>query len=332
MNENGAYAVLLEYENMEGYLLSTEVTKKRVKLVNKYMKVGKQEPMMVIRVDRDKRYIDLSKKKVLAADGASTEITFKKAKMVHNILKQMAVKIGPECTLRSLYEKFGWDLYDKYGHAFDAFRLISSDPEAVFKEISISEEEKKVLIESIARKMAPTPLKLRADFELTCFSYEGIDALKAALLGAKAKVNAVDPAIQISFKMIAPPHYRIETVTLKKNEGLALLDQALREVEAGIKERNGTFKLVNKPQIIGDSAKDKDLEEIMKMPGEYESGEGGSSAEEDNEEGMGDVDLEDEFGDPTADIDQEEDGEERKTSKVKESKKKRKASSDEDDQ
>jgi len=332
VNENGAYAVLLEYENMEGYLLSTEVTKKRVKLVNKYMKVGKQEPMMVIRVDRDKRYIDLSKKKVLAADGASTEITFKKAKMVHNILKQMAVKIGPECTLRSLYEKFGWDLYDKYGHAFDAFRLISSDPEAVFKEISISEEEKKVLIESIARKMAPTPLKLRADFELTCFSYEGIDALKAALLGAKAKVNAVDPAIQISFKMIAPPHYRIETVTLKKNEGLALLDQALREVEAGIKERNGTFKLVNKPQIIGDSAKDKDLEEIMKMPGEYESGEGGSSAEEDNEEGMGDVDLEDEFGDPTADIDQEEDGEERKTSKVKESKKKRKASSDEDDQ
>ena len=247
MNENGAYAVLLEYENMEGYLLSTEVTKKRVKLVNKYMKVGKQEPMMVIRVDREKRYIDLSKKKVLAADGASTEITFKKAKMVHNILKQMAVKIGPECTLRSLYEKFGWDLYYKYGHAFDAFRLISSDPEAVFKEISITEEEKKVLIESIARKMAPTPLKLRADFELTCFSYEGIDALKAALLGAKAKVNAVDPAIQITFKLIAPPHYRIETVTLKKNEGLALLDQALKEVEAGIKERSGTFKLVNKP-------------------------------------------------------------------------------------
>ncbi len=116
--------MLLEYENMEGYLLSTEVTKKRVKLVNKYMKVGKQEPMMVIRVDRERRYIDLSKKKVLAADAAATEMHFKKAKMVHNILKQMAVKIGPECTLQSLYEKFAWDLYDKYGHAFDAFRLI----------------------------------------------------------------------------------------------------------------------------------------------------------------------------------------------------------------
>ena len=44
--------------------------------------------------------------------------------MVHNILKQMAVKLGNDCTLLSLYEKFGWELYEKYGHAFDAFRLI----------------------------------------------------------------------------------------------------------------------------------------------------------------------------------------------------------------
>ena len=79
---------------------------------------------MVIRVDLEKRYIDLSKKKVLAADASTTEMHFKKAKMVHNILKQMAVKIGTECTLLELYETFGWDLYDRYGHAFDAFRLI----------------------------------------------------------------------------------------------------------------------------------------------------------------------------------------------------------------
>ena len=315
---------------MEGYLLSTEVTKKRVKLVNKYMKVGKQEPMMVIRVDREKRYIDLSKKKVLAADAEATEIYYKKAKMVHNILKQMAVKKGPDCTLLSLYEDFGWDLYDKYGHAFDAFRLIMSDKEAVFKEIKISTEDQRVLVEAISRKMAPTPLKLRADFELTCFTYEGIDALKAALLTAKATVNAKDPQIQVSFKLIAPPHYRIETVTLKKNEGLALLDQALNHVEAVIKEKGGTYKLVNKPQIIGDSAKDKDLEDIMKMPGEHDSEDGGdSSAEEDNDEGMGDIDL----GDEGAGSGDDDDGEEKKVGAgaAKKSKKKaKKGESDED--
>ena len=49
---------------------------------------------MVIRVDREKRYIDLSKKKVLAADAAATELHFKKAKMVHNILRQMVSKLN----------------------------------------------------------------------------------------------------------------------------------------------------------------------------------------------------------------------------------------------
>lgn len=323
--------MLLEYENMEGYLLSTEVTKKRVKLVNKYMKVGKQEPMMVIRVDREKRYIDLSKKKVLAADAEATEIYYKKAKMVHNILKQMAVKIGPDCTLLSLYEKFGWKLYDKYGHAFDAFRLIMSDKEAVFREIDITPEEQRVLVEAISRKMAPTPLKLRADFELTCFTYEGIDALKAALLTAKASVNTKDPQIQVSFKLIAPPHYRIETITLKKNEGLELLDQALKEVEGVIKEKGGNFKLVNKPQIIGDSAKDKDLEEIMKMPGEADSDENSS---EDNDEGMGDIDLGEEGAGSGGDDDDDDDddGEEKKVGAgvAKKSKKKSKKAAKDD--
>ena len=45
-------------------MLSTEVTKKRVKSVTKFIKIGRIETMMVIRVDKDKKYIDLSKKKV----------------------------------------------------------------------------------------------------------------------------------------------------------------------------------------------------------------------------------------------------------------------------
>ena len=41
ITDNGAYVVLLEYEEMEGFILSTEVTRKRVKTVKKFMKVGK---------------------------------------------------------------------------------------------------------------------------------------------------------------------------------------------------------------------------------------------------------------------------------------------------
>lgn len=65
----------------------------------------------------------------------------------------------------------------------------------MFKEIDITPEERKILVDSINRKMAPQPMKLRADFELTCFNYEGIDALRAAMLSAKHKINSKDEKI-----------------------------------------------------------------------------------------------------------------------------------------
>ena len=42
---------------------------------------------MVVRVDKEKKYIDLSKKKVQAEEAHTCERFFKKAKLVHNVLK-----------------------------------------------------------------------------------------------------------------------------------------------------------------------------------------------------------------------------------------------------
>ena len=46
--------------------------------------------------------------------------------------------------------------------------------------------------------MAPAPVKLRADFEITCFTYEGIDALRDALITAKTAVN--DDNLQVAVR------------------------------------------------------------------------------------------------------------------------------------
>lgn len=44
--------------------------------------VGRQEPVMVLRVDKDKGYIDLSKRRVSPEDIAAAEERFNKSKMV----------------------------------------------------------------------------------------------------------------------------------------------------------------------------------------------------------------------------------------------------------
>ena len=89
--------------------------------------------------------------------------------------------------------------------------------------------------------------------------------------------------------MIAPPHYKCETVTLEKVKGFEKLEHALQVVEKVIKEKEGTFKLISKPQVIG--AKDeRDIDDLIANINEDREEEA-TSGQEDNEEGMGDIDL-----------------------------------------
>ena len=45
----------------------------------------------------------------------------------------------------------------------------------------MSDEIKPSLLAEIQKRMALQVLKIKAIFELTCFAYEGVDAIKAAL-------------------------------------------------------------------------------------------------------------------------------------------------------
>ena len=54
--EMGAYVQLLEYNNIEGMILLSELTRRRIRSVSKLIKVGRIEPVMVLRVDKEKGY------------------------------------------------------------------------------------------------------------------------------------------------------------------------------------------------------------------------------------------------------------------------------------
>ena len=64
------------------------------------------------------------------------------------------------------------------------------------------------LTETIARRLTPQPIKLRADIELTCYTEAGIDAIKRALRAGEAVSTE---AVPIKAKLVAPPLYVLST-------------------------------------------------------------------------------------------------------------------------
>ena len=69
----------------------------------------------------------------------------------------------------------------------------------VLDELDIDEHVKSTLLSNIKRRLTPQAVKIRADIEVACYSYEGIDAVKNALL-AGLKCSTEDIPIKVAIK------------------------------------------------------------------------------------------------------------------------------------
>lgn len=244
----GAYVSLLEYGNIEGMILLSELSRRRIRSIHKLIRVGRNEVVMVLRVDKEKGYIDLSKRRVSPEDVAACEDRFNKAKAVHGVLRHVAER--RKYYLEDLYEKIAWPLYKKYGHAYDAFKLaISDDKNAVdpFVDIDVPEDLKDELKTYIRRRLAPQPIKIRSDIEVSCFTYEGIDAIREALFAGMAVGTEHSP---IKIKLIAPPIYVLSTTTLEKDVGIALLNSSIEAIRTLIVSKGGKIDVKMAPKAV----------------------------------------------------------------------------------
>jgi translation initiation factor 2 subunit 1 len=58
--EMGAYVKLLEYDNIDGMILLSELSRRRIRSIQKLIRVGRDEVVVVLRVDKDKGTPSLS--------------------------------------------------------------------------------------------------------------------------------------------------------------------------------------------------------------------------------------------------------------------------------
>lgn len=111
----------------------------------------------------------------------------------------------------------------------------------------------------IGKRLTPQPTKVRADVEVTCFGYEGIDAVKNALRTAEARNT---PDNQVKVKLVSPPLYVLTSTCLEKHTGISVLEAAIVDIRKNIEENGGNCVVKMEPKAVTEND-DAELQALM---------------------------------------------------------------------
>ncbi|KZV79921.1 putative translation initiation factor eIF-2 alpha chain [Exidia glandulosa HHB12029] len=282
--EMGAYVKLLEYDNIEGMILLSELSRRRIRSIQKLIRVGRNEVVVVLRVDKEKGYIDLSKRRVSPEDIVKCEERYTKSKTVASIMRHVASKVagGPvvdehgddeahaasgndEERLEALYDQFAWPLAKKYGHTYDAFKLALTEPDVVFDGLDIPPATLQHLLSTIGRRLTPHAIKMRADIEFSAFT----------------PPTESTEAVPIKATLVAPPLCVLTTNATDKCGAVDRLERAIELIQATIEEDGGDLVVKMKPKAVSET-EEMDVANLMQKASHENVEVTGDEDEEDN--------------------------------------------------
>ena len=80
-----------------------------------------------------------------------------------------------------------------------------------------------------------------------CFTFDGIDSIKEALINGK---QFATDNISIIYKSLGAPLYECIIYTYNENDGIYLMNESLNEVQNTIEKNGGSYILEKKPYVV----------------------------------------------------------------------------------
>jgi len=237
LNEMGIYVSLIEFDNIEGLLLFSEVSRRRIRSMAKLIKIGKKEIVSIIRVDTDKSYIDVSKRQITDIE---TNYMRKKRKfgkianLISNNISRYLCLNFEETRLRWV-----WQLGRKYCHVIKAFKMFSKFKKYLITSIDLTNREVGIFSDNIKQKISDNSLRIEVEFEMLSFSSNGVDVLKDVILSIKKNPQFLN----IQCKTLVTPRYFVCLLGKSKKKTIKVIIAFLKSISNKILTEKGTFQI-----------------------------------------------------------------------------------------
>jgi translation initiation factor 2 subunit 1 len=212
----GVYVALEEYGNKEGLLHRNEISTSWVRNIRNHVREGQKLVLKVLRVNPNKKHIDLSRKRVSRRDRIDKLYTFKHERKAETLLRLAAEKLGKP--LEEIAEKAAVVMEENYGGIYPALEEASRNGPEPLTKIGIPKEIAQVLAEFAQEKIPPQLVEVKGILRLTSSKADGVSVIMEALGAAKKMSTSKNAKIHIH--TIAAPKYllRVEAENYKEAE------------------------------------------------------------------------------------------------------------------
>lgn len=198
----GAYVTLDEYSGHKGFLHISEVSTGWVRNIEKFVKPGQKVVLKVIRVDEERKEVDLSLRQVTNEEKKEKLIQIKREAKARGILDlvKKEVNIQDDSKIRQ-------DLLNEYGSLYDALEMIARKGESALSGIEIDKKYKQALLQILQERFKLPLVEVKGILEIFSPRPDGINVVKDAILKS---VKQMPSEVQVDITYGGAPRYHIK--------------------------------------------------------------------------------------------------------------------------
>src|SRR3990170_4529751 len=197
----GGFVTLDEYESKEGFIHIAEVSSGWIKYIRDYVREGQKLVCKVLRVDRDKGHIDLSLKAVNEHQKREKIQEWKNEQKAEKLLAISAERLG--ITIDEVWDRFGYDLLDKFGSLYRPFEESVMDENTLASE-GFTDPWVQTFVQVAKENIVPPAVSIDGYLEITNPRPDGAVHIEEALLKA-----VKEDGVTVKVQYIGAPRYRL---------------------------------------------------------------------------------------------------------------------------
>ncbi len=229
----GAYANLDEY-NKRGLLHVSEISSSWIRNIHVFVREGQKVVLKVLRVDPEKRHIDLSLRRVTKREKIEKMMAWKKERKAETLLRSVAEKTGMSAD--EVYEKAG-ALVERECGLYEGFERAAKGDIAFLTEIGVPEKLATAFAEVARERIRVSMVSVKGVVELRCAKPDGVKVIKEAFLNARKAEKSKEGKFR--FYVVAAPKYCVEAMAEDYKTAEDLLQKVAQSIIASVDKSGG---------------------------------------------------------------------------------------------